>query len=545
MKNKSFFIFIFIFLSLIFIFKKNAFAYVNIGIMPYKIISTHNKKYSYIARGIPLLLSSSLTSNDIRIVRYSDLVSYIKDNNINFSSKDFLKLAKHFKINYLIFGRIIKIGDTFVLQSNIFSVVKDKIIYRNSIQALGSKFIVNDVNKLSNVLKKKIVSMHPPKIFLLKNKTTSGVSEAVGGSSMFIKQFAKGDSGLVRTAIKEYIIQAISTGKFLSNGIQTVVATRHRIILYNLSISGKLTKLAQYELSPRSNVIYVGFYRISKDRRALIITKAKLGIIISYMLVYKNDSLVKLTGNYNLFLRVMNLPGLGNVIVGQKPISVSSSGRYFNDYVIGQNSYPIGQFGGKTYVYHFDNSTDTLIETRQLTFYNNITLYGTIYGDVKGNGKNYLLALSNSGNLMIIDNKGKTIYTGQKTYGGSPLQVSVSSFGGDLSSTYADGLIYNIPAQIEGLYHNGKLEIIVLKNYKQAASLHNLNYYIKNSIFSLTWNKVGFYPRWEIKPVTGYSAGFSIFKEGNNLYLSDGIVETPGSIFTKPKSYIAIYKIEN
>ena len=105
------------------------------------------------------------------------------------------------------------------------------------------------------------------------------------------------------------------------------------------------------------------------------------------------------------------------------------------------------------------------------------------------------------------------------------------------------GLIYNVPAQVDEFYNNGKLEIIVLKNYKQAAFLHNLNYYKKSSVFSLIWNKIGFYPVWEVKPVSGFSAGFSIFKEGKNVYLADGIVANPGSALTNPKSYIAIYKI--
>ena len=145
---------------------------------------------------------------------------------------------------------------------------------------------------------------------------------------------------------------------------------------------------------------------------------------------------------------------------------------------------------------------------------------------------------------MVINGRGKTVYTGSKTYGGSPLQVRVPSFSGVRSSTYTGGLIYNVPAQLEEFTHKGKLEIIALKNYRQAAFLHNLNYYVKTSVFSLVWNKIGFYPVWEIKPMAGYSAGFSIFKVGGNVYLADGIVENPGSPLTNPKSYIAIYKVE-
>ena len=539
---KRFFVFALIFSALVLSIQKKAFAKAVIGILPYKIISTHYERYSYIGNSIPLILGSDLASENIGIVRNSDIVSYLKNKSISFSSQNLLKLSKHFKADYLIYGRIVKIGRIFVIQSNVFDAAQNKVVYRNHIQALGTSFIIDDINRLSAVLKKEINT---------ENAAVKAPSTAYAApvpkeikSSIFIKRFVQNGGGLIKTASKKYVIQAISTGRFLRRGIQAAVATRHRVILYNLSLGGSLKKLAQYKLSVRSNVVYLGFYKISKGHNAIVLTKAKLGMIISYLLVFRNGSLTKLTKNYGLFLRVMHLPGFGWVIVGQKPVSVAPSGRYFNDYAIGQNYYPIGQFGGDTYIYRFNKNTDSLARGQKLAFFNDITLYGTVYGNFKGNGKNYLVALSKSGNLMVINGRGKTVYTGSKTYGGSPLQVRVPSFSGVRSSTYTGGLIYNVPAQLEEFTHKGKLEIIALKNYRQAAFLHNLNYYIKTSVFSLVWNKIGFYPVWEIKPMAGYSAGFSIFKVGGNVYLADGIVENPGSPLTNPKSYIAIYKVE-
>ncbi len=541
MNIKRIFIFAAIFLSLVFLVQKKAFAKITVGILPYKIISTHYERYSYIGNSIPLILGSNLASKDVGIIRNSDIASYVKSKRINFSSKDLLEVSKHFKANYLIYGRIVKIGKTFVIQSNIFNTAMNEVVYRNHMQALGTNFIIDDINQVSAVLKKEINT---------KSVATqaSAVMYAAPAakkikSSIFIKRFVQNSSGLIKTASKKYVIQAISAGKFLRSGIQIAIATRHRVILYNLSLKGRLKKLAQYKLSVRSNAIYLGFYKISAGYNAIVLTKANLGMIVSYLLVFRNGNLIKLSKNYNLFLRVMHIPGKGKVIVGQKPISVVPSGRYFNDYVTGQNYYPIGQFGGNTYIYGFDKNTSSLVKVQKLAFYNDITLYGTLYGNFKGNGKNYLIALSKSGNLMIIDKNGKTIYTGSKTYGGSPLQIRVPSFNGVKSSSDTGGLIYNVPAQLEGFNHKGKSGIIALKNYRQGAFLHNLNYYVKSSVFSLYWNKIGFYPVWEIKPVAGYSAGFSIFKVGKNIYLADGIVANSGSPFTSPKSYIAIYNI--
>ncbi|MHB1545551.1 MAG: hypothetical protein ACYCSB_08710 [bacterium] len=536
---KKVFIFALIFSALVLSIQKKVFAKAVVGILPYKIISTHYERYSYIGSSIPLIIGSNLASKDIRIIRNPDITSYIKNNRINLSSQNLLKLSKYFKANYLIYGRIVKIGRIFVIQTNVFDAAVNEVIYRNHIQALGTNFIINDINRLSVILKKEINSNSVA--------AESPISNSVGKnnikSSIFIKRFVQNGGGLIKTASKKYVIQAISTGRFLRSGVQTAVATRHRVILYNLSLNGSLKKLAEYKLSVRSNVIYLGFYKISKGYNAIVLTKARLGMIISYLLVFRNGSLIKLTKNYGVFLRVMNLPGFGKVIVGQKPISVAPSGRYFNDYAIGQNYYPIGQFGGNTYIYKLDKNTGSLARGQRLPFFNDITLYGTVYGNFKGNGKNYLVALSKSGNLMIINDKGKTLYTGSKTYGGSPLQIRVPSFNGARSSTYTGGLIYNVPAQIEGFNRKGGIEIIALKNYRQAAFLHNLNYYVKTSVYSLKWNKIGFYPVWEIKPVVGYSAGFSIFRAGRNVYLADGIVENPGSPLTSPKSYIAIYKV--
>jgi hypothetical protein len=276
-----------------------------------------------------------------------------------------------------------------------------------------------------------------------------------------------------------------------------------------------------------------------------VLTKSQLGTITSYLLAYNDGKLIKITPNYNLFLRVMSLKNHKKTIVGQNPISVVPSGRYFNDSVIGQNTYPIGQFGGDTYIYKFNKNNNTLVKAGNLPFFSGITLYGTAYGNFMGNGKKYLLALSNSGNLMVINEKGKTIYTGSKTYGGSPLQIEVPSIGGVRSSSVTGGLIYNVPAQVSKFHINGKDGIVVIKNYRQGAFMQHLNYYTKNSVYSLVWNNVNFYPMWKIRPVVGYSAGFSIFKLNKKTYLANAVVESSGSMFSKPESYIAIYKLSS
>ncbi|MCL6119984.1 MAG: hypothetical protein M0Z57_03585 [Deltaproteobacteria bacterium] len=533
--------------------QKNVFAIAKVSILPYKIISSNYERYAYIGKSVPLILSSNIAGKKIAVIRNSDIASYIEKTHANFSSSSLLNLSKHFNSKYVIYGRIEKIGNVFIIQTNIFDSAKRQVIFRNHISALGVNFIVDDINELSAVIKKEIesneyavqssVSPVHPTVPAVSAVSPTFSNQARAKSSIFIKRFAQNNEGMTKSVSKKYVIQAITAGRFLKNGIQTAVATRHRVILYGLSLNGNLKKLAQYNLSVRSNVIYLGIYNISKNYNAIVLTKAKLGMIISYMLIYRNGKLVKLTKNYGIFLRVMNMPGLGRVIVGQKPISVVPSGRYFNDYVTGQNYYPIGQFGGNTYIYKFNKSTNSLTKSTMLTFFNDITLYGTVYGNFKQNGKKYLVALSKSGNLMIINGNGKTIYTGSKTYGGSPLQVRVPSFSGVESSSYTGGLIYNIPAQISGFNIQKKPEIIVLKNYKQGAFLHHLNYFIKTSIFCVAWNKIGFYPIWEIKPVVGYSAGFSVFKENGATYLADAIVENPGTPFKSPKSYIAIYNI--
>ncbi len=529
---------------------KSADASVKIGILPYKIISTHYGRYSYIKDSIPVILASNLSSSGISVSRNSDINDFITKNHItSFSTDNLLKISKHFDLKYLIFGRVIKIGNVFDIETNVFNPSEKAVVYRHSIQVLGSKFIINDINGLSKNIKTKIASLTSQEM-VKKPEELQAPSPVISyappaASNMYIKRFNQNSKGLLRTPTKHYVIQAFSAGKFLNKGAQAAVATRSRIILYNLLTNGGLKKLAQYNLSLRSNAIYVGFYKISKNRTAIVLTKSQLGTITSYLLAYNDGKLIKITPNYNLFLRVMSLKNHKKTIVGQNPISVVPSGRYFNDSVIGQNTYPIGQFGGDTYIYKFNKNNNTLVKAGNLPFFSDITLYGTAYGNFMGNGKKYLLALSNSGNLMVINEKGKTIYTGSKTYGGSPLQIEVPSIGGVRSSSVTGGLIYNVPAQVSKFHINGKDGIVVIKNYRQGAFMQHLNYYTKNSVYSLVWNNVNFYPMWKIRPVVGYSAGFSIFKLNKKTYLANAVVESSGSMFSKPESYIAIYKLSS
>jgi hypothetical protein len=544
---KSVLISVFFFLVVFVLFLKKSYSAERVAIMPYKIVSTHYQQYLYITKSIPILLGSGISSKNIYVVRHSGIKNFIKANKItSFSNASLLRTAKKFKLQYIIYGRILKIGNVFDITANLFNTSAHTVVYRKSITALGTNFIINDIDVISKSIKNKIIS------YKKVNNSFISVSPQVAQkhinkTSAFIKRYSANINGIIKTVSKPYVIQAFAAGRILGKGIQTVVATHHRILLYNLNLNGSLKKLAYYNLSGRSNVIYLNFFKISNKRNAIVVTKTKLGMVTSYLLVYngKGKPLTKLTSNYSMFLRVMQLNNGKKVLIGQKPVQVVSSGRFFNVSVIGQNTYPIGQFGGSTYLYNFNNSNNSLSKFKKLPFYSGITIYGSTYGNIKNNGKNYLLALSNSGNLMLINKKGHTIYTGSQVYGGSPLQVRVPSFGGSRSSTYTGGLIYNVPPTLVKYYSNGKFHVIVLKNFGQMGFVSHLNYYTKSAVYDLIWNKMGFSPVWKIKPVSGYSAGFSIIKNNNKVYIADAIVANPGSIFTKAQSYIVLYKISN
>lgn len=523
------------------LFTANAYAVIKTGILPYKIISQNNVKYSYLSESIPALMSESLSSGEITVARNADLDFFVKNSRLSsYSTPDLSKISNHFGLDFLVFGRVIKIGKEFVVQSSVYSTSKNMVVFRTSFRSSSTDRIINKLTNVSGKITDKIESLSVSVSTVnIKNKP-SQPEEPVPAENAFIKRFNGNTGGLTRTASLGYVIHSMAVGRILKKGIQAVIVSKARVILYNLSVNGNLSKIAKYGLKSWSNPVYVGIYRISPETKVVVLTLARLGMIKSFLLSFQNGKLSRITPNYNLFLRIMNINGR-KVLVGQEPVSVIPSGRYFNDYVIGQTSYPIGQFGGKTYIYKFSGAG--LEKTEEIPFLEGMTLYGTAYGNIKGDGNNYLLALSNSGKLMLVNGKGNTVYTGTRTYGGSPLRVKVPSFNGSGGSTDSEGLIYNVPAQLELSVHKGKTGVIVIKNYNQVSYLRNLSYYTKSSIYKLKWNRIGFYPVWELKPVTGYSAGFSTFKSKGILYLADAVVKNPGSMFSKPESYIIIYKI--
>ncbi len=534
---------------------KIASAAVGVGILPYRLICQNISRYSYVADSIPVLMASDLSSESIIVANNSDIKDFINKNRFtSFSTGNLQKISKHFGLDYLIFGNLVGIGKVFDLQTNIYSSSQNSVVYTKSETITGVNFIINDINRLSGKIKQEIGSLSassavpsiPQAKTSLAIQTPSPVTPAVSANqgNEFIKRYnyAGNGQGLARTEAKKYVIHAMAAGNFFNPGLKAVVATDHRIIIYSLTYKGGLTKLAGYHLAVRSNVIYVGIYKMSGGKSFIVVTRARLGVIESFLLGYESGKITKVTGNYNLFLRVMDIGGK-RVIVGQEPVSVIPSGRFFNDYVIGQNNYPIGQFGGQTNIYGFDVTGSSLVKSTEIKFLKGMTLYGTVYGNYEGSGVNYLVALSNSGNLMVIDGKGNAVYTGSQAYGGSTLTVKVPSMFGVRSSSRPNGFIYNVPAQMTGFSYAGKDNVVVIKNFNETAFLKYLNYYSKTAIYSLVWDKVGFFPAWNTKPIAGYSAGFSILRKGSQVYLIDAVVANPGSAFTSPKSYIAIYRI--
>ena len=218
---------------LIFTATKEASAAVKTAILPYKIISAHHRGYSYIAGSIPLILSSEIASDRIEIARNADVATYSRKSGINFSSAGLSKLAKHFKADFIIYGRIVKIGGTFIIQSNLFDAQSGKVAYRGHIQVTGTRYIIAGLDKQAAALKNKIESIKPAaRVIKKENISTAVVSTAAPvavissaspasappatpESSIFLKRFVRNGGGLVRTESKTYVIKAVCAGKFM------------------------------------------------------------------------------------------------------------------------------------------------------------------------------------------------------------------------------------------------------------------------------------------------------------------------------------------
>jgi hypothetical protein len=273
---------------------------------------------------------------------------------------------------------------------------------------------------------------------------------------------------------------------------EIVIASPSTVYLYRFS-ENTLSLLTEYSAGSLE-IKAIDVAKIRKDGPARIyVTAQNRGSVASFVLEHKNGSLVPVIENVGYFLRVINYPTHGPILLGQrKGLSQMYDGP----------------------IYRMEDKGSSLEAGDRFGVPLKIPIFGFAIGDFEGKRKPLIVVYDKSDHLRLYNPDGKRMYLSKDYYGGS--DIILRWFGPedlrDRAKDLSTELVYvrprigwwrpapDAPAQVLCISHSsGTMRM-----------LSRTKMFEEGRIMGLAWNGDALDQRWSTPKAQGMIVDFSV-----------------------------------
>lgn len=274
---------------------------------------------------------------------------------------------------------------------------------------------------------------------------------------------------------------------------EIVVIDPSRVYLYRLE-DDKLKLVTEYSAGSME-LKTVDVAKIRKQGPARIYVSAQnRGSVASFVLEYRNGALVPVTQDFGYFLRVINYPTKGPILLGQQ-------------------KGPRRMYDGP--IYQLTDKGDALEVQGRFGVPLKIPIFGFAVGDFEGNRTPLIAVYDKSDHLRIYDHSGKRRYLSKEYYGGSDL---ILRWGGPESKRDVDealqeeDLVFLRP-RIMAFAPTGSsvYQILAINHHSKTMRLLGRTKMLEEGqVVGLVWNGDAVEDKWTTPKIQGMITDFAV-----------------------------------
>jgi hypothetical protein len=332
-----------------------------------------------------------------------------------------------------------------------------------------------------------------------------------------------------------YEFKGMDIGDVNSDGRnEVVVIDSHRVMIFQIT-DKELKTIDTYVGKSYENFLAVDIADINHNGiPEIFVTSISNKMLDSFVLEYHDGKLVKIASDLRWFLRVVESPSEGLILMGQQ-LGVNNP----FDTPIFEITYEGGQYKA----------------TRKMKIPEGLSVYGLVMTRLSPDAEIKIVALNDLNHLCVISQVDKPLGKLEVIGGSDYMKCGDESYGGSFNSfervnppPQDDTQIYAYikPRIITSDTNKDKTnEILIIKNISTAGQvLKNVKLFSSSEVYNLEWDGIGFSENWRTKKINGYVADYQLKDIDNDsqkelvlaLILSTGISVTD-------KSAIVVYKM--
>ena len=241
--------------------------------------------------------------------------------------------------------------------------------------------------------------------------------------------------------------------------------------------------------------------------------------VSSLVLEWDGSKLKKIVGGERWFLRVIEIPGQGKTLIGQRR-------------VVG------GRFTGK--VQFLKRDGDGLVSTGPVDLPRFANVFNFAIADLEGQGRHSTVLLDSSDFLRVYNSGKERIWRSDEPYGGS---LTFMETGGTTKNWY----FISPPIFITDVDEDGEREVMVCKNKSSAGRLwKRARWYSSGALHFLTYDPGGLSVKWTTQRQAGPIVGYQVADvDGDGLQeLVIASVTKTEKMLVKPSSQVVVYDLK-
>ena len=528
---------------------------------------------SYLQAGLRDMLASRLAANaGVTIIENSSVDSLLQDTGKPLQQNEAVELARRLEADYIVTGSLTSLGSSMSLDAQVFSSDESSPPVNIYASAARENEMISAINQLAWDIGAKVFGAEPPAAVAAapakavqpspaaeddvmaafktehpeKAYKTQSPEQSTGvASPIIMAKSVQAMQGFRKTQNLDLFLRGMDVGDVDGDGEPDVVmADTRNVYVYHLQ-NNRLVEFASVAMPARSKIHAVSVGDIDDNGRAEIyISASDDHDPHSWAYAWDEGSLNAVLDDVPWYIRVLDIPGEGRVLAGQRG---------------GRDSLLLAG------VFRLMISGSTVIPQDRIVMPDSINLFEFALADVTGDGAREIVAISRADRLYVVRPNGSVLWVSEEYYGGTSRYIGedydlVGRVGIDIDSQPSSDVIGKessgkriyIPSRmiVMDVNGDGRDDVIVNKNLSYA-SRHVEGYkrFKSSEIYAMTWNGIALSEIWQTKKIDGYIPDFRFLpmpEKANRAKLFVGLVLSTGwtSSFTGGESTILMYDVE-